>query len=226
MPTWIRMGILTTSLPAQYASIWGSPDGPDTTNFTMLENGMEACFVADFDKDGYLDLAFDFANEDYGGIYWGTSNGYSETNLSILPTLMAQHNIESADLNKDGWLDLVFVNQMGSANYIYWGFRIRFPILKSNTTPLLEQLHPRMLYSRSGYRHPYPPLFRVEYPVLYLKFRDVGSGHLRHSRLPRAQPDARESLCWTLLAYLGRLRRGWCYVAPRGLLRSPENSRR
>ena len=100
---------------------WGSPDGPDTTNFTTLENGMEACFVADFNKDGYLDIAFDYADYDYGGIYWGSQRGYSETNLTLLPTVKAQHNIEAADLDKNGWLDLVFVNQEGNYNVIYWG---------------------------------------------------------------------------------------------------------
>jgi hypothetical protein len=105
---------------------WGSRNGPDPSNYTQMEAGEEACFVADFDKDGYLDIAFDFANEDYGGVYWGTSHGYSETNVTLLPMIQAQHNIEAADFDKDGCLDLVFVNQMGNYNTIYWGAETGF----------------------------------------------------------------------------------------------------
>lgn len=118
---------------------WGSTKGPDTSNLTALNYGEEACFIADFNKDGYLDIAFDFANEDYGGVYWGSANGYSDTNVTLLPTIQAQHNIEAADLNKDNWLDLVLINQMGSANYIYWGSEVGFTPSNRKTLPYLQE---------------------------------------------------------------------------------------
>lgn len=121
---------------------WGTPNGPGTADCTYLEESEEACFVADFDKDGYLDIAFDFANEDYGGIYWGSPSGYSETNVTLLPTVQAQHNIESADLNKDGWLNLVFVNQMGAYNTIYWGSESGFaPSNRKQLSYLTDYIH-------------------------------------------------------------------------------------
>jgi len=100
---------------------WGKDGGPDPNSSTVLEEADEACLVADFDKDGHLDIAFDNEKSSNGGIYWGSSQGYSESHKTFLPTIQAQHNIETADFNKDGWLDILFVNQHANYNTIYWG---------------------------------------------------------------------------------------------------------
>lgn len=117
---------------------WGNADGPNPSNYTNLSLGEEACFVADFNKDGYLDIAFDYADYNDAGIYWGTSGGYSESYVTLLPAVQSQHNIEAADLNKDGWLDLIFVNQHASYNTIYWGSPTGFHAEDANHIPYLS----------------------------------------------------------------------------------------
>ena len=116
---------------------WGKDGGPDPNSSTVLAEADEACLVADFNKDGYLDIAFDNDGGSDAGIYWGSSEGYSESQKTFLPTIQAQHNIETADFNKDGWLDVLFVNQHSNFNAIYWGSEEGFHIDDSTCIPYL-----------------------------------------------------------------------------------------
>jgi hypothetical protein len=91
-----------------YASIyWGTPSGPSPDNPTLLPNdSAEAVYVADFDKDTYLDVAIPGVYR-YFYIYWGSASGYSaseryETFVGPMP-----HNMESCDLDKNGYLDAI-----------------------------------------------------------------------------------------------------------------------
>lgn len=49
---------------------WGTPSVTDPENYTKLPNGGEAVYVADFDKDTYLDIC----TGRY--IYWGSQRGW------------------------------------------------------------------------------------------------------------------------------------------------------
>ena len=117
---------------------WGSPSGPDPQNCTDLLEGEEALLVADFNKDGYLDIAYDYAGYTNCGIYWGSTDGYKEENKTHLPAVQAQHNLEVADLNKDGWLDLIVPNQRADYNTIYWGSDTGFVQEDSTRVPYLS----------------------------------------------------------------------------------------
>lgn len=90
---------------------WGTGAGPSSTDTTLLPNGgcTEVVYVADFDRDTYLDIA--------GGdplyVYWGTGSpdsgtGYSQMNLGPAG---AEHNIESADLDGNGLLDIITIQK-------------------------------------------------------------------------------------------------------------------
>ena len=110
----------------------GQKDGFSSSNQTQLPTlGAYGVAVADFNRDGHLDLAF--ANHYNGSsynlnsyVYWGSSNGYSPTLRLELPTSRAT-GVLAADLNGDGWTELVFAQYYNEAagsynadNRIYW----------------------------------------------------------------------------------------------------------
>ncbi|MBN2619944.1 T9SS type A sorting domain-containing protein [candidate division WOR-3 bacterium] len=111
---------------SRLAIYWGTDDGPHPDNVYYFPNSPsvpnEVCYAADLNKDGYLDIIIGaYYSLNVGAIFWGSSNGYSPTNRTELPTLFGAHNSEVADLNNDNWLDIIFVNNDASVNYIYWG---------------------------------------------------------------------------------------------------------
>lgn len=64
------------------------------------------CLIADFNRDGRLDIIVGCYAINQIITYWGGAGGYSENNRTILPFL-APVDLEAADLNNDAWLDLV-----------------------------------------------------------------------------------------------------------------------
>ncbi|UCF71385.1 MAG: T9SS type A sorting domain-containing protein [candidate division WOR-3 bacterium] len=107
---------------------WGTAGGPDPMNYTdlpMTAWNRKGIFSADFDKDGYLDIATTQGiDPDHGAVYWGSDTGYSVSDRIDLPCTFGNHNIEVADLNLDNWLDILFVEYAGGYAgqiSIYWG---------------------------------------------------------------------------------------------------------
>jgi hypothetical protein len=121
---------------------WGTPTGPDPNNhldFLSLAQLREAVFIADLNKDGYLDIAtsqeFIFG---HGAIFWGSASGYSISNRTDLPVQFGVYNIEVSDFNQDNWLDILFTQYFyGSPgeSRIYWGSNAGFS--PSNFTALM-----------------------------------------------------------------------------------------
>ncbi|MEO0136771.1 MAG: FG-GAP-like repeat-containing protein [candidate division WOR-3 bacterium] len=103
---------------------WGTPTGPNPNNyqqFSLPDYGLESNFIADLNKDGYLDIIVDTYTRSQAVIYWGSQSGYSSSQITYLPTNWGCNNIEVADFNKDNWLDICFANVNGGYNFIYWG---------------------------------------------------------------------------------------------------------
>ena len=104
---------------------WGSPVGPSQANqfsLNTVTTARQGVFVADFDKDGYLDIATGQQVVDgYGTVFWGSSTGYTVADRTDLPVAWGVHNIEVADFDRDNWLDILYVNTDYQDNTIYWG---------------------------------------------------------------------------------------------------------
>ncbi|MBE0431833.1 VCBS repeat-containing protein [candidate division WOR-3 bacterium] len=107
---------------------WGSASGPDPQNhldLPMIAWNRQGVFVADLNKDGYLDIAT--TQEIVSGkaaIFWGSASGYSIGNRTDLPCNFGIHNIEVADFDQNNWLDILFVVYAGDYYgyiLIYWG---------------------------------------------------------------------------------------------------------
>lgn len=64
------------------------------------------CLIADFNRDGSLDIIVGGYTTNRIFTYWGGTDGYRESNKTILP-YTAPIDLEAADLNNDGWLDLI-----------------------------------------------------------------------------------------------------------------------
>lgn len=124
---------------------WGSSNGPNPNSQTSLilkDGSNEACLIADFNKDGYLDIAIGNDSVCRAAVIWGSPSGYSMNNSTRLPvTHFTGHNLETADFNKDNWLDLLIVNRDSSANIIYWGSKSGFSASNRTEISFLSQ-HP------------------------------------------------------------------------------------
>ena len=120
-----------TSYASTSMIYWGSAAGYDDADRTELQTyGAYDLEVADLDGDGWEELIF---AQYYSGsthvlnsyIYWGSSSGYSSSDLTGLYTTGAV-DVEVLDLNGDGWLDLAFAcyysgSSYGAYSYVYWG---------------------------------------------------------------------------------------------------------
>lgn len=104
---------------------WGSATGYNQTNFTRIDVGNKTAHnieVADFDKDGWNDIALVHHYSNYISIvYWRRDREFRE--IKRVPFLSNDpHGLSVADLNKDGWLDLILTGYVNiTSSYIYWG---------------------------------------------------------------------------------------------------------
>ena len=104
---------------------YGSATGFSTSNRKTIQ-ASQAIYnsVADFDKDGYLDLSFATYNANSIIYYGDKQNAFTKS--ITLPTSTAR-GVTVADLNKDNALDIIFTNHWnGNFKYqmmssIFWG---------------------------------------------------------------------------------------------------------
>jgi len=113
---------------------WGSPDGYSPRSRTDLPTlYARDLAVADFNRDGFPDLAFaNFGNEvgDRWGyknhlasyIYWGSAEGFIVARRTSVDTVSAI-SCDAGDFNGDGWPDLAFANNSlkHRSVYVYLG---------------------------------------------------------------------------------------------------------
>lgn len=98
---------------------WGSVDDFSSKNFTEIAtSGATDVVTADFNNDGWTDLAFSNSDGGFSFVYFGTKEGFNEENLVQLPTINAQA-VEAVDINNDNLIDLIFANSDGDVSYAY-----------------------------------------------------------------------------------------------------------
>ncbi len=116
---------------------WGSSSGPDPNSrfqFNLYYGSNEATVVADFNKDGYLDIVAEAYTSSTSAIFWGSRSGYSESRRTELPNVGGDHNAEVGDFDRNGWLDILFLSINGS-NTVYWGRSSGFSPLDRTILP-------------------------------------------------------------------------------------------
>jgi hypothetical protein len=109
---------------------WGSERGFDRMTRLCPEKTGGGIRIADLNRDGYLDIIVgahspDLTNPARSGmpIYWGSANGYSQRNRSLIAATEKGGNSRVpmvADLNKDGYLDLASAVSRNALT-IWWG---------------------------------------------------------------------------------------------------------
>lgn len=107
---------------------WGGKDGPQTDKKTTLyEYSLMATNIADFDKDGWLDLicgAFKVNDQNEPTrtvIRYGGPTGFTDKRRVIIPCKDMGASNDVADINRDGWLDIVFSMYAKNKLAILWG---------------------------------------------------------------------------------------------------------
>ncbi len=96
----------------------GTATGPDSNNYfdITIYNWNEACYLYDFNKDGWLDIAVSKYSGNNGAVIYGDSLGNYNL-FNFFPSGDGVNNLEVADFNKDGWPDLV--DPCGGFGYCY-----------------------------------------------------------------------------------------------------------
>jgi hypothetical protein len=118
-----------TDKEAYIAISYGSAEGFEPKNKVELrsEGRSNGVNVADFNKDGWLDISATSRLKSRVRIFWGGAGGFDENRQQWLTVPIAM-GTEIADFNSDGWLDLVvssyrdYVNVYNdTGNSIFWG---------------------------------------------------------------------------------------------------------
>lgn len=133
------------------AIYWDQP-GYGLQNVTHLPTeGGEDAAVADFNRDGYLDLvvvsSYNGARTELNAIvYFGGKDGFTKENRALLPTQGAEA-VVAADLNHDGWPEIIVANNgrtyhvavdLTQASYIYWNDHGKFSAERRTLLPTIN----------------------------------------------------------------------------------------
>ena len=137
--------------PESYVIIYyGAKDGFDRSRRVAIPCNYRSLSIqlADYDKDGWLDIAANSYPEVGVRIFYGSIDGY-DVNRSVIIDAPAVVDLETADLNNDGWLDIVaccyrdFVNVHNDVgSLIFWGGEDGFKQWNSQWLPGFTPLGP------------------------------------------------------------------------------------
>ena len=102
---------------AQVVVYYGSAAGFELDKKVVLksEGRSNGVIVADYNKDGWLDISATSRETSRLRIFWGGAGGFDVVRQQVVVLPMAM-GTEVADLNKDGWLDLICSGYRDSVN--------------------------------------------------------------------------------------------------------------
>jgi hypothetical protein len=102
---------------------WGGATGFSTAARQSLTStyGVYDTITEDLDRDGFPELIFaDFrsgtSSYGYSQVWWGSSGGYSASDLSALPT-SGSIAVSTADVNSDGYPDVIWPGYYNGTTY-------------------------------------------------------------------------------------------------------------
>jgi hypothetical protein len=136
--------------PTDLVIYYGSKSGFDSRNRVAIPcDGRSASpTIADYNKDGWLDIAVCSYPKDILRIFWGSAEGFNEKNHQniYVPSII---DLETADFNKDGYLDLVACSYNDKVNHhhdtgveLLWGGPNGFEQWNSQWLPGFTPLGP------------------------------------------------------------------------------------
>ena len=108
---------------------YGNADGLSAAHRHAVEvpGRSIGCLIADFNRDGELDIVIGSYTTNQVITFWGKDGRYDNRNQTILP-YPAPIDLEAADFNGDGWLDLVVASYEDTVAHhhdtgssIFWG---------------------------------------------------------------------------------------------------------
>lgn len=154
--------------PTELVIYYGSSSGFDLSNrHSFASPGRSSSpMVADFDKDGWLDIVVSSYSENKIRIFKGSEAGFDENRQVILP-MHAAIDLEVADLNADGYLDILvchykdWINGFHDAGMtILWGSEKGFENWNSQWLPGFTPLGPVIAdFDQDGYLDIFAPAY-------------------------------------------------------------------
>ncbi len=148
--------------PAQTIIYYGSATGYRRTRRLVLPSVLT---LADFNRDGWLDLSGSSSNGEVG-ILWGGPDGPSRE-LDPIGYVPWAGNQETADLNADGHLDLIVGGYADPTTgffdvgvFIFWGSEEGFTPWNAQWLPGMGQLAPAVAdFDRDGFLDLFAPSY-------------------------------------------------------------------
>jgi len=137
-------------VPTELVIYYGDSDGYNSKNRIALpcEGRSNSPMIADYDKDGWLDIAVNSFIKNKVRIFFGGSDGFNENNVKSVdvPGII---DLETADLNGDGWLDIIACSYYDNVNnhndtgvLLLWGSSQGFHHWNSQWLPGITPLGP------------------------------------------------------------------------------------
>ncbi len=130
---------------------YGGPDGFTRENREVIPSTGRSLGIqiADYDKDGWLDIVVNSYNEVGVRVFYGSEEGF-DYERQVQLDVPAVGDLKTADLNGDGWLDLIVCSYNDIANnrqfdmgtYIFWGGPEGFNHANSQWLPGFAALGP------------------------------------------------------------------------------------
>jgi len=126
--------------------------------------------IADYNKDGWLDMAFASYWTHKLRVFFGSPEGFSEDRVKVLEVSRAI-DLETADLNGDGWLDLIgcsyadaYTRSNDTGVTIFWGSPEGFIQWNSQWLPGSAPLGPTVAdFDGDGFLDLFNPAYHGEF---------------------------------------------------------------
>ena len=142
-----------------YVILYGGSDGFSPNRRQVIPTGVWSLppLIADFNRDGYLDLVSGGAGDRGMFIVYGSAQGFKINEMVVTHKDKNVFYLEAADFNRDGWLDLVvpavdYPENNETDMLVYYGSDHGFRETHVTRLPHMNGLDPSVAdFNRDGY---------------------------------------------------------------------------